>query len=261
MLEMTDGIEIMEEALLNSIPALQTVLLDGWVLRFSQNYTYRANCVCPLRYSAGGGAVEKIRICEKLFDANGIPAVFKVTPVLQNGLDGLLRSRDYRDIKTVVAMRCALRAPAEAACGAVIECSEAPGREWLAASCRLTGVTSPEMSAVHCRCLRSIAVESVFVEAVADGNVVGCGYGTAERGYAGIYDLHVDAAYRRRGIGTAICRAILRFGAEHGAEYGYLIVHSRNQNAISLYSGMGFSPFYEYHFYRKESSPFHITDA
>lgn len=256
---MTDGIEIIEEALLNSMPALQTVLLDGWVLRLSRGYTYRSNCVCPLRCSSGSDTGAKVRLCEKLFDANRIPPVFKVTPVLQKGLAELLLSQDYRDVKTVIAMRCPLETPA-ALSGTKIECAPAPDEQWLEASCRLTGIAAPGLEEVHRRCVRNIAVAGVFVRAVADGKTVGCGYGTAERGYAGIYDLHVDGAYRRRGIGTDVCRAILRFGREQGARYGYLIVNSRNRNAISLYSGMGFSPLYEYHFYCKES-PYSITDA
>lgn len=256
---MIDGIEIIEEALLNSMPALQTVLLDGWVLRLSRGYAYRVNCVCPLRYSGGGGTAAKIRLCEELFGANGVPPVFKVTPVLQKGLAGLLLSRGYRDVKTVIAMRCPLET-AVAPAGAEIECAPAPDEQWLEASCRLAGVTAPGLAEVRRRCVRSLAVTGVFVRAAADGKTVGCGYGTAERGYAGIYDLHVDEAYRRKGIGTDICKTILRFGREQGTRYGYLIVSSQNRNAIALYSGMGFSPLYEYHFYCKES-PYSITDA
>ena len=75
------------------------------------------------------------------------------------------------------------------------------------------------------------------------------GYGTVERGYVGVYDLHVEDAYRCRGVGTAICRAIFRYGIRQNAKYAYLIVHNKNQNAISLYSHMGFTTFYEYSFY------------
>ena len=259
MTEGTEDIEIIEEALLNSMPALQTVLLDGWILRFSRGYTYRANCVCPLLYSGSGDAGAKIRLCERLFDANGIPPVFKVTAILQKGLAGLLLSRGYRDVKTVFAMRCPLESPA-APGAAEIECTSAPDEQWLEASCRLTGVTAPGLAEVHRRCVQDLAVAGIFVKAAVDGRTVGCGYGTAERGYAGVYDLHVDEAYRRRGIGTDICRAVLRFGREQGARYGYLIVDSRNRNAISLYSGMGFSPLYEYRFYCREG-PYFITDA
>ncbi|CAB1246314.1 protein of unknown function [Ruminococcaceae bacterium BL-6] len=34
--QMNEEIHLLEEALLNSIPAMQTVLLDGWVVRLNK---------------------------------------------------------------------------------------------------------------------------------------------------------------------------------------------------------------------------------
>ncbi|MVB12196.1 Acetyltransferase (GNAT) family protein [Caprobacter fermentans] len=255
--EKNGSIRILEEALLNSIPARQTILLDGWVLRMNRGYTYRANCVCPLE---GEGSAGKIEACEKLFEQNRLPSVFKVTPVCQPELAEQLERRGYRKIKTVNVMsaelgQCAGESRAE------IRCEAVPDREWLAASARLTGVSSPGLVETHCRGLENIAVPGVFVKAVRQGKIIGCGYGTAERGYVGIYDLHVEPEFRRGGIGTAVCGAILRFGAENGARAAYLIVHSRNQNAIRLYSSMGFQTQYEYGFYEKAGSAYQVFDA
>lgn len=253
---MKEEIQILEEALLNSIPAERTVLLDGWVLRLNRGYTYRANCVCPLN---GGSSESKIAYCEELFERNRLPSVFKVTPALGNGLSERLERLGYRKIKTVYAMRAGLTRPEEE-CPAEIRSEESPGRDWLAASARLTGVTEPGLVEAHCRGIENIAVRSVFVKAVRQGEIVGCGYGTVERGYVGIYDLHVNPACRRAGIGTAICSAILRFGGTQGAQAAYLIVHSKNRNAIALYSHMGFETLYEYGFYEKSGGRYRIVD-
>ena len=53
-----------EELSNNSFPAIQTELFDGWLLRFSDGYTYRANCIYPL-YLSEKKIQDKIKICEE----------------------------------------------------------------------------------------------------------------------------------------------------------------------------------------------------
>jgi N-acetylglutamate synthase len=257
---MNENIKVIEEALLNSIPAQQTILLDGWILRLNQNYTYRANCVCPLNYTNDINVAEKIKTCEELFYRNKLPSVFKVTPVLQENLSDILLSLNYQNVKTVNVMRFALDDSIKDL-KSEVNYSEIPGEEWLTASAKLTGITSPDLISVHCLGFKNIAVRSVFVKAVRNGKIVGIGYGTVERGYIGIYDLHVDSNYRKQGLGTAICNTIINYGKEHHAKYAYLIVHSKNKNAIALYSHMGFSKLYEYSFYQEANSSYQTIDA
>nr|WP_231036480.1 GNAT family N-acetyltransferase [Pectinatus sottacetonis] len=114
---------------------------------------------------------------------------------------------------------------------------------------------------IQCQEIKNITVKSIFVKAICDKKVVGCGYGTTEHGYVGIYGLHVDEYYRKKGIGTSICQAIFTFGRKNGAKKAYLIVHSRNNTAIALYSHMGFTKMYEYDFYQKSDSKYKIIDA
>ena len=83
-----------EESGLNSWPALQQVLLDGWLLRFSGGYTKRANSVNAL-YDSHMDAEEKIRMCEVRYRERGLPAVFRITPfAVPSDLDRVLAGRD-----------------------------------------------------------------------------------------------------------------------------------------------------------------------
>lgn len=250
----------LEELLLNSIPARQTVVFDGWVVRLNDHYTYRANCVCPLHYDSEKEIIQKVKYCEELFNRQEMPTVFKVTPSLQKGFAEILTRMGYEKIKTVNVMGCevAQEMPEQ---NLYLECHEKPDEEWLKASVELTGVLNPGLASVHCEGIRNITVESIFVEARIDGKIVGCGYGTVERNYVGIYDLHVLPQYREKGFGTAICNVILAFGKRNGAHEAYLIVHSKNQNAISLYEHKGFRKVYEYYFFQKPYGTFQIIDA
>ncbi|MEA3309760.1 MAG: hypothetical protein U9Q70_09655 [Chloroflexota bacterium] len=68
-----------EEVSLNSWPALQQILFDGWVLRFSEGYTKRANSVNPL-FASSLDVEVKIDTCERLYAERGLPTVFRLTP-------------------------------------------------------------------------------------------------------------------------------------------------------------------------------------
>jgi hypothetical protein len=51
------------------------------------------------------------------------------------------------------------------------------------------------------------------------------------------------------------------YGIRENAKYAYLIVHSKNKNAISLYLHMGFAMLYDYSFYCKPYPMYKIIDA
>jgi hypothetical protein len=59
-------IRTLEELGMNAWPSLQTVLYDGWVSRFSEGYTRRANSAHPL-YPSRVDVQDKIAACEKMY--------------------------------------------------------------------------------------------------------------------------------------------------------------------------------------------------
>jgi hypothetical protein len=83
-----------EELSMNAHPALKTALYDGWVLRFSNGYTKRANSVNPI-YPSALPFEEKIEHCENAYHRQNLPVVFKLTSELAGTLDSLLENRGY----------------------------------------------------------------------------------------------------------------------------------------------------------------------
>lgn len=87
-----------EELSLNHWPALVTMARGGWLLRFADGYTKRANSVSAIYGEEGGEEEleERIAWCERRFAELGVPAVFKMTSFDRPaGLDGLLDKRGY----------------------------------------------------------------------------------------------------------------------------------------------------------------------
>lgn len=93
----------LEELAMNAFPALSTELYDGWVLRYSNGYTYRGNSINPL-YNSSYDFSKKIKYCERKYAESKIPCVFKINEYTEKGLDSLLESKDYRVEKKVNIM-------------------------------------------------------------------------------------------------------------------------------------------------------------
>ncbi len=85
----------LEELSLNAWPALETTLLDGWLVRFAEGYTRRANSVQPL-YPPLGSVRANVEACAAAYAARGQDAIFKLTPASEPaGLDELLTRLGY----------------------------------------------------------------------------------------------------------------------------------------------------------------------
>ncbi len=61
--------------------------------------------------------------------------------------------------------------------------------------------------------------------------------------YTYLMDLFVDKSYRKQGIAKALMAAVKQWANEHEADFIELTVMSNNDNAISLYEGLGYNDF------------------
>ncbi|MBR1482241.1 MAG: ribosomal protein S18-alanine N-acetyltransferase [Ruminococcus sp.] len=81
---------------------------------------------------------------------------------------------------------------------------------------------------------------ALFLVAVADGAVIG--YAGMEvildEGY--IFNVAVDARFRRRGVGSALLREIVTYGKKNNLSFITLEVRAGNTPAIALYGQFGF---------------------
>jgi hypothetical protein len=67
----------LEELALTTWPASQQWLYDGWVVRFADGHTRRANSVNPL-YPSLQDAAAKIMQCEQWYAERNLPTVFRL---------------------------------------------------------------------------------------------------------------------------------------------------------------------------------------
>ncbi|MGD8398989.1 MAG: GNAT family N-acetyltransferase [Anaerolineae bacterium] len=230
----------LEEIALNAWPALQQILYDGWIVRFSRGFTRRANSVNAV-YPSTFDPEAKIAACEALYAARGLPPIFRVTPFsLPPELDALLEARGYGRHDPTLVMVCELGG-LEAGRPLVA----LPAAAWLDHFCRLAAVPR-EKHCIHQAILDAIVPDHVTACVTTGEKVVACGLAVAEGGYVGLFDLITDPACRRRGHGTHLVQGLIAWGRARGASRAYLQVMHKNKGARRLYERLGFREVYRY---------------
>ena len=237
-------ITTIEELSLNAWASLQTLLYDGWVIRFANGYTKRANSVNPL-YSSTIDTGEKLLFCESLYRKQNLPTVFKLTAAVHpHDLDDRLEKRGYQkdsptSVQTVGLEVSDLQVPSTA------ELQESLSDDWLWNFCAMSAISD-----AHRNTLREILINIIprhcFVALTSNGRVVACGLGVLQSGYIGLFDIVTDPDFRRRGFGQQVISSILAWGKENQAKTAYLQVMLNNPPALQLYAKLGFREQYQY---------------
>jgi N-acetylglutamate synthase len=237
-------IRFIEELSMNALPALQTMHIDGWVLRFANGYTRRANSIAPL-YPGRLPVEERIALCEKAYQQRGIKVNFKMTPETQpEDLDRILEARGYQvDASTCIQVLDLGGWQPPQGSGARLD-SEITD-EWLSNYYRMSGIKN-EYRPILLQLLRSILAEVCFASVWQAGEVAACGLGVSQAGWVGLYDIVTDPGCRRQGHGQQVVRDLLTWGKNQGAQTAYLQVMENNAPALALYAKMGFRGKYRY---------------
>jgi ribosomal protein S18 acetylase RimI-like enzyme len=233
-----------EELSLNHWQAISTVFYDGWILRFANGYTKRANSVSPIYYSTEN-IERKIEECEKRYTDNRLPTIFKITPFVHpTNLDAILEERGYVLVdRTSVQTVWLGLAPESKSVACSIEEKVSP--RWIETFIRLNNIDSMRRDTIQ-RMLSNIRSKAGFASLYSNGEAVACGFGVIERGYIGLYDIVTEISHRNRGFGEQMIRSLLRWGRENGAGFSYLAVVANNAPALRLYEKLGYSEIYEY---------------
>jgi GNAT superfamily N-acetyltransferase len=234
-----------EELALNAWPALQQILYDGWILRFSRGYTKRANSVNPLYPSSMDLAI-KVATCEELYRERGLRPTFRLTPFSSPPeLDAFLADRRYEILHPTLVMQRHLGEEAIASNGSA-DLQLMTLDDWMVLFCRLQGAPL-EKHETHKAILANIPGELCLASLVgSDGRRVACGLGVLEGEAMGLFDLITDPAERKKGYGTQLVAEILHWAWERGVKYAYLQVMEVNQPALKLYAKFGFREAYRY---------------
>jgi N-acetylglutamate synthase len=256
-----------EEASLNAWPATAQLVLDGWLVRFAQGFTKRANSVIPL-YPGSRDLAEKVRFCENLYARERLKTIFRITSIDEHdGLDAFLAARGYRrqDPTEVLYLplgqatddasnpelrrrppagpaASALTAATAAAATAAAGTSTAGMARCLRAPVRAAGGGTPpprgDPAHIPLPCCHAVLGDA--------GNPLACGLAVLEQDLVGLFDVVTRADVRRTGCGEALVAGLLDWGRRQGAHTAYLQRVADNAPAAALYRKLGFRSLYRY---------------
>lgn len=235
-----------EELQMNALPSLQTYLYDGWVLRFADGFTNRANSVNPV-YEGIEDVNCKISKCQELFNNRGLKPTYKITPfTFPDNLDWLLEERGYRKIHNTSLQILSLHNYRETGVSSVIT-KNSFDESWFNYYCTFNGI-SEKNSCICRKMLNSLIPETIYTLLQVENEIIACGMAVLESNYLGLFDITVSENYRNKGYGSKLIDSLLSIGKEHGAKKAYLQVMTNNEPALNLYKKFGFHEVYQYHY-------------
>jgi N-acetylglutamate synthase len=234
-----------EDVALNAWPARRQMLYDGWLLRFTGGNSKRVNAV-NVRYKSSLPLSQKIRYCETVYAAEGLPVIFRLPdPFTSPQL-----------VQTLIQMGYSLYEPTYVLGRALVGDADLPG-DVTARQMSLTAfvqiramMTGTPLAAwqVYQSILALIVPEKALMGLFVDEKPVACGMGVREGRLLGFFSIFTDQEMRRCGYGRGIMQALSDWGISRGASYGYLQVEGHNAPALGLYQALGFERCYQYRY-------------
>jgi len=242
-----------EETCLNAWPALRQVLLGGWVLRFSQGLTRRANSANPLKGHRELGG-DFIAACEAFYQRQQLPTIFRVPSIIGADLDERLEALGYGRKGESLVLYGEMAGLARANDPAV-QLLPRPTSAWLAAMAALQNHTT-EVSRTYRRIVRAIAIPAAFAALPVDGRLAALAYGAVHDGLLCYESVITDPRRQRRGYSRRVITRLAAWAKEQGAEGACLQVEARNAAALALYDTVGLkTELYRYHYRLQATDP------
>ena len=235
-----------EEAGLNNLHTRRQLFYDGWLLFLLGGKAKRARSVTA-HFGSTLPLDAKIAHCERIYAANGLPMLFRVTPfTMPADLDRVLAARGYVEFdETLVQYASLAVAPAVADADCDLE-SPLP-EAFVDAVGEMRG-SPPFQRDAHLERLAQSPLDIHAIVARRRGVPVAAGLVSLDGDLAGVFDVITAPALRGRGIGASVVAALLARAWTRGARHAFLQVTQANAPALSLYRRCGFSTLYRYQY-------------
>lgn len=240
-----------EELSMNAIPSLSSTFYNGWVLRYSEGLSKRANSVYPI-YKGSQSMEQGIDYCESFYRQKEQRPIFKITEMPEVlKMDGILESKGYEKVAPTNILTLDLEKTNNLHGGIKLtedydmKVSEHFEIDWLEGYMVLNDVALSKQH-IFKNMLPTSSCDVIALSLYKDDKLIGIGYGAGEENMLGVYGIAIDPEYRGRGLGKALMDALHNESRVRGYTTAYLMVVDDNSVAKSLYKGLGYVHAYKY---------------
>jgi GNAT superfamily N-acetyltransferase len=235
-------ITMLEEAMANMLPPQDSMLCDGWLLRFTPGKSLNPNSVWSL-YPGDESTERKIEFCERQYADRGLVCSFRLTEgANQESIEDILMHRGYR----VHNPNQVLTNPSLGNYQEEVEEIDLEG--WL----ETIGSIDPDMPSKTIEIKRGplsrITLPAWYGLVSQDGQP--CTYGRAvqQDDLFQLAELWTSPTLRSRGLGTRLIHGLLKLGIGAGATTAFMPVSLTNHGARRLYDRLGFKVVYDFRY-------------
>ncbi|MCK5777186.1 MAG: GNAT family N-acetyltransferase [Rhodospirillales bacterium] len=222
--------------------APEEINCHGWLMRFADGITRRANSTAPFPIEGGVALDAQIAATEAFYRERALPPRFQISPAAApEDLDEVLARRGYETEAPVDIMIADAEKLAGDTGSAVSISDSAPGGWW---ELYMEGYGRDPRAIVAGA--RDVAL---FASASGDGGAIeAIGLGVLSGDWLAVFGMFTRPECRRRGLGAGLIRALAAFAVDRGGIGVYLQVEANNPNARRLYESLGFRGVYGYHY-------------
>jgi N-acetylglutamate synthase len=218
-------------------PAVETQVVDGWLWRFANGGSQRANSVSTLDYT--GTDIDKtIADVEQRYRARGARPLFQISDVCApSDLDQRLQIRGY-----ISKDRCTTlirKAPAgDHEIGSGFEIFDRATPAWTAC---YTSVITPDRRRTAPDILARVPRGAAFCGVRREGRIVATALGVSHGGVTIAECVASLAEARGQGAASTVMRGLAAWGAGQGAHTIALQALEHNAPAQALYRALGYT--------------------
>jgi len=232
-----------EERALNAWPALRTESSHGWLFRFSNGYTKRANSANAVAPTVP--FPEIFRHAELLYAAQQLPLIFRISPLAGTEVDSHLDNLGFRRMDETLVMVAAI--PQNSWQDDQVRIRMNPDESWSTWFADAHGIAAHHRR-THYLMLASLRLPAAYAMLMTEDRAIVFGMAVLESEMIGLFDIVTTPSERRQGAGRRLTVSLLAWAATKRACHAYLQVTAKNIAARSLYEKLGFREAYRYHY-------------